>query len=105
MEEANTLGSDSRTYGSNFPANYSVAVSIFTCPSRGRQNPQPNGGIDSFNWSYNQTWTQPPNPLPPSSQPTSPASTPLLTNSWSKPDYSTNSSIMPNITPVPVPPT
>src|SRR5260370_14261781 len=104
MEETNTFGNDSRIYGNNFPVNYSVAVSLFACPSRGRQNPQPNGGTDSFNWFYNQTWTPPPNPMPPSWQPTSSANTPLPNMSWSKTDYAGNYLMMPDITDVRVSP-
>jgi prepilin-type N-terminal cleavage/methylation domain-containing protein/prepilin-type processing-associated H-X9-DG protein len=103
MEETNTFGNDSRTYGNNIPANYSVAVVLFGCPSRGRQNPQPNGGTDAFNWFYNQVWTQPPNPMPPSWQPTAPASTPLPNVSWSKTDYAGNYLMMPDITDVRLP--
>jgi prepilin-type N-terminal cleavage/methylation domain-containing protein/prepilin-type processing-associated H-X9-DG protein len=97
MEETNTYGSDSRLYGANNPANYSNAVLLFNCPSRGRQNPQPNGGTDSFNWFYNQSWTPPPNP-PASWQPTSPASTPLPDVRWSKTDYAANYLMIPDAT-------
>jgi prepilin-type N-terminal cleavage/methylation domain-containing protein/prepilin-type processing-associated H-X9-DG protein len=87
MDQSNTFGSDSRIYGIN--GNYSIAMSSFMCPSRGRLNPQPFS---------NQTWTPPPNPMPPSWQPTAPATTPLSNTSWSKTDYAANYLMIPDIT-------
>jgi prepilin-type N-terminal cleavage/methylation domain-containing protein/prepilin-type processing-associated H-X9-DG protein len=87
LDANNEFGNDSRVYG--FNGNYATAVQSFMCPSRGRLNPQP----------FTQTWTPPPsNPPPFSWQPTTPATTPLPNNSWSKTDYAANYLAMPDIT-------
>ncbi len=59
---------------------FTVAVSVYMCPSRARPNPQPLSSPDAFGWSYNAqaNGTQ--------------------LNPWGKTDYAGNYLIMPNLT-------
>lgn len=59
---------------------YTVAVSVYMCPSRGRPNPQPLSSPDAFGWSYNAQANG------------------AQLNPWGKTDYAGNYLVMPNLT-------
>jgi prepilin-type processing-associated H-X9-DG protein len=91
IEETNAFGQTSQTYGSN--GNYSNAVSIFLCPSRGRQT-QSLSTTDSVfpPWTYNAGWS-------PALGPQANTSLLLPPNfAWAKTDYAGNYLVMPDWT-------
>jgi prepilin-type N-terminal cleavage/methylation domain-containing protein/prepilin-type processing-associated H-X9-DG protein len=72
---------------------YAQAMTVFQCPSRGRNAAQFNSGTDAFwstAWTFNQNsnWAQVPGTV---------AATQLPNLNWGKTDYASNYLMMPNV--------